>query len=145
MTDTGPHLYEINARIDHAAVVPLIDFCWALDMVAESLKVAVGIPLDPSTYSETPQCATTTSILSAEPAILDKLELPSADPEKGITILAEKNVGDLVHGPEGSYDSIATFVVYGDDVSTVEAIQDQLLTSSVVELTPVDITTVDMS
>ncbi|MEM1155833.1 MAG: ATP-grasp domain-containing protein, partial [Pseudomonadota bacterium] len=56
MTDKGPQLYEVNARMEGAIVLPVIKRCYGVDMVEQAMRIAASLPVDLEA-AETPKSA----------------------------------------------------------------------------------------
>ncbi len=138
MTDTGPQLYEINARIDTALVLPLITSCWGVDLIEETLKIAAGIPLSTELERDPEGSACAHLVLAPQLSRITCLELSHpADANRNGKVTVLKKEGDTVAGPEGGYDCIAVIEGHGADRDDVYAQIEQRLSELKLDLLPV--------
>ncbi len=134
MTDGGPQLYEINARIDGSIVLPLVDTCYGVDLVEQTLKIAAGIPLVPSPSEKAEASALLHIFLASSPSRISSLEFPDELPfGNDCTAKLLKQEGEIVGGPEATYDAIATVMLTGSDRDEVDARLEQYISKVKIE------------
>lgn len=135
MTDDGPQLYEINARIDSASVLPLIETCYGVDVVEQSLRIAAGLPVDLGSYEHAEASALLHFFLASSASKIEGLDLPHTLPFADDCVAQPlKREGDIVLGPEGTYDAIATVMLTGAGRDEVDARLAHYLASAKIEL-----------
>jgi biotin carboxylase len=139
LTKDGPQIFEINARIDNAVVVPIIEACWGIDLVEQILRIAIGLPIKKDGGRAVCKYATTTSIFADTLSIVERLDLAFVQDPSSANVFADKEVGERVSGPEGAYDSVATFNVFGSVYDEVVQERDRLVKDTVVDLRPIAI------
>ncbi len=110
VTEEGPQVYEINARMDSGLVVPALEAHLGMPWVAEVLRCSVGEPLSTGCPSTDPgageaRCVAIELVLSEHAGRLASLHI---DPAFASAVTSQKSVGDKVFGPEGAYDCVVT-------------------------------------
>lgn len=135
MTDSGPQLYEINARIDSSVVLPLVEACYSVDFVEQTLRIAVGMPLDLSASEEAEASALLHMFLASTPSRIASLQFPDTLPfENDCTVNLLKQEGEIVLGREAPYDAIATVMLTGSNRDEVDARLEQYVSMVKIEL-----------
>ncbi len=137
MTDRGPQLYEINARIDGEAVLPLIETCYGVDIVEQTLKIAVDSPIDLRCYETPAASALLHFFLAGARSQITRVALPHDLPfENECAAELIKHEGEIVAGPEGTYDAVATVMLTGADRDEVDARLGRYVSGVSIELDP---------
>jgi|GEM_PF-3192288 len=135
MTDSGPQLYEINARIDSSIVLPLVETCYGVDLVEQTLKIAVGMPLDLRSSEKPEASALLHMFLAPAPSRITRLEFPDALPfGNDCTTKLLKQEGEIVGGPEVIYDAIAILMLTGSDRDEVDSRFEHYVSKVKIEL-----------
>ncbi|MEM9658498.1 MAG: ATP-grasp domain-containing protein, partial [Planctomycetota bacterium] len=115
MTDGGPQLYEINARIDGSIILPLVERCYGVDLVEQSLRIAVGLPLDLRAAEKPGASALLHLFLASTTSRISSLEFPDVQSCDDCTAEFYKQEGEIVLGREAPYDAIATVMLAGSN------------------------------
>ncbi|MEO0796211.1 MAG: ATP-grasp domain-containing protein [Verrucomicrobiota bacterium] len=138
MTDSGPQLYEINARIDGPGILPLVQTCYGVDLVEEALKIAVGLPVTLSASETARASAHLHMFLAASRSRISKLEFPDSPRIEGCSAKMLKELGEIVQGPEANYDTIATLMLTASTRDEVDSRLEQFLSQVTIELEQLD-------
>lgn len=100
-TSVGPHLIEVNARMGGGPVHQTNLRCWNVDLVEETLFIAVGVPARPDVPREPKECIANSDInvlRSGRLADMSFLE-PLRHREGVISFSPHVKAGDEVVGP----------------------------------------------
>ncbi|MEM6583068.1 MAG: hypothetical protein AAF699_17450, partial [Pseudomonadota bacterium] len=135
MTDKGPQLYEVNARMEGAMILPVIERCYGVDMVEQALRIAAGLPVDLDA-AETPKWAGSVFLaLAGSRSRVVSIDLPEFDSDDcECSVSLQKSPGDEVSGPEAPYDTLGVVTITGPNRDAVDRCLHSYRSNMAIEL-----------
>ncbi|MEM8564151.1 MAG: ATP-grasp domain-containing protein [Pseudomonadota bacterium] len=139
MTDSGPQLYEINARMEGAMILPALQRCYGVDMVEQALRIATGLPVE-TEHAETSKSASSVFFaLAGSRSEVLSIDLPEPDSNTcECRVSRHKSPGDTVAGPEAPYDALAIVTITGPDREAVDQCLLNYRSNMAIELKELD-------
>ncbi len=108
ITPAGPRVIEVNARLGGDYLWDWVRTAWDVDLIEESLKIAVGLPCEPVRLKEAKLHLVGRTIIPAASGVISRISLPERrGPAGGIHDVALlKETGDAVLVPPEGFDAI---------------------------------------
>ncbi|MDG4797034.1 pyridoxal-phosphate dependent enzyme [Micromonospora sp. WMMD1082] len=136
LTDAGPVVVEINARLAGGMIPELIRLASGLDLVERQLRAAAGLPVEPlappTRYAGIRFLTTATSgVLRAVDGVEEAAALPGV---RDVTVTARP--GATVGPAVDAYGRLGWVIADGDSPEAVRASLDEALARVALEVTP---------
>lgn len=119
----GVHLIELNARMGGDYLYAWIKSVWGVDMIEESLKIALGMPCSPSKPKDAITHLVGKYLIPASSGVISGLaapELKEGGTEKVHDITLLKEIGDPVLVPPEGFEAIGWVVGKGNTYAEAE-------------------------
>ena len=122
ITPDGPRLIEINARMGGDYMWDWIKTVWDVDLIEESVKIAVGLPSEPVKLKEPKVHLVGRYLIPSASGVISRISLPNGKaPPDGIhDVTVLKELGDPVLIPPEGFDSIGWVVGKGPTYADAE-------------------------
>ncbi len=127
ISPTGPKLVELNARMGGDYIYDWVRNVWGVDMIEESLKIAMGMPCEPKRPKEALTHLVGAYLIPSSSGVISGLTTPQAGSEQDppvsdsihdITLL--KEIGDPVLVPPEGFEAIGWLVGRGNTYAEAE-------------------------
>jgi biotin carboxylase len=121
LTDTGPSIIEIAARLGGDQIMELLKMVWSVDLPLATIYQAFGYSFGSKQYSKPVQGAAI-RFLKAEPGrVTDIVGIEQAKNHKGvINVILEVELGDYVKSLENSEGRLGYVIAVGKDSKTAK-------------------------
>lgn len=142
ITPAGPKLVELNARMGGDYLYDWIKMVWAVDLIEEAAKIAVGAPCAPRRLKE-PRCHLVGKYLIPEySGVVTGVKLPQGklDPEKVHEIAIQKEPGDAALVPPEGFETMGWVVGRGDTYAEAEENLDEAMRQVTINIARFDST-----
>jgi biotin carboxylase len=130
LTDTGPQLIEINARLVGAKLPRLMSFALGQSVYAGLIDLHLGLP-DAFGLCDTGMVAVTRWIVAEHQGWLVSVTLPARQDERIRCVEILKVAGDFVRPPTENSDRIGYVMVCAPTQSEAEGIADKFIAECV--------------
>ncbi|MBI4051174.1 MAG: ATP-grasp domain-containing protein [Elusimicrobia bacterium] len=118
----SPKLIEVNARMGGDYIPDWIKTVWGVDLVEESLKIAVGMPVHPQKHTEPQAHLVGRYLIPSSSGVISGITSLNGHPDhtKVHETMLEKEIGDPVFVPPEGFDSLGWVVGKGNNYAEAE-------------------------
>lgn len=113
-----PRLVEVNARMGGDYIYEWVREVWGVDLIEESLKIALGLPSEPRPFPEPRVHMVGKYLVPEDSGVISGLKTPP--PSRKCEITLHKEIGDAILVPPEGFDSVGWIVGRGNTYAAAE-------------------------